>query len=253
MYKKFKKRLYLALARTVGLYANAQWHVTSLDEVKVMERIRLGKGRIFLARDLPGKLEDFHPGPVKRPGELELLFLARIHPIKGLDRLLLWMVNVPGKIHLNVVGPEIDENYAKECRALARLLPEGTSVSWIGAVGPESVLGFFQSAHLYVLPTRTENHGYTIQEALACGCPVLTSDGTPWKDLEVDMAGWCFPLDHPREWIQQMNQMVAMDDPEYQKIREKARAKGERSIAAEGVIEETLTMFNAVTKRGRTQ
>jgi glycosyltransferase involved in cell wall biosynthesis len=35
----------------------------------------------------------------------------------------------------------------------------------------------------FVLPTIGENFGYVFLEALAAGCPLITSDRTPWTTL----------------------------------------------------------------------
>jgi glycosyltransferase involved in cell wall biosynthesis len=44
---------------------------------------------------------------------------------------------------------------------------------------------------LFLLPTFTENFGIVVAEALACGLPVLTTVGTPRKDLGSRNCG-CF-------------------------------------------------------------
>ena len=40
-----------------------------------------------------------------------------------------------------------------------------------------------QNADLCVLPTRSENFGIVVAEALACGVPVITTKGAPWSEL----------------------------------------------------------------------
>ena len=43
---------------------------------------------------------------------------------------------------------------------------------------------------MFILPTFSENFGMAIAEAMACGLPVITTTGTPWKVLEIQNIGW---------------------------------------------------------------
>jgi len=44
-------------------------------------------------------------------------------------------------------------------------------------------------AHVYILPSKSENFGHAIFEALSAGRPVITSNNTPWKNLKESKAG----------------------------------------------------------------
>ena len=47
---------------------------------------------------------------------------------------------------------------------------------------------------LFVLPTHSENFGMVIAEAMSCGVPVITTNGTPWQELNDHNLGWCIDL-----------------------------------------------------------
>ena len=49
---------------------------------------------------------------------------------------------------------------------------------------------YSKEADLFILPTHSENFGIVVAEALACGTPVITTQGTPWKELESNHCGW---------------------------------------------------------------
>ena len=47
----------------------------------------------------------------------------------------------------------------------------------------------FQNSDLFVLPTRGENFGMVVAEALACAVPVLTTEGAPWSGIKEHKCG----------------------------------------------------------------
>ena len=53
----------------------------------------------------------------------------------------------------------------------------------------------FQSARLFILPTKTENFGIVVLEALSYGIPVITTNAAPWETLNKKSIGWCIEID----------------------------------------------------------
>ena len=126
-----------------------------------------------------------------------LLYLGRLHPLKGLDLLVeaLW-------IHKGVrgSGQAADASGIRDARIiLCGPDEEGTraalekQVAELGltdsVVFHEPVHGkdkwrLIESADCVVLPSRSENYGLTVAEALACGKPAIATHGAPWQVLE---------------------------------------------------------------------
>lgn len=48
----------------------------------------------------------------------------------------------------------------------------------------------YLKSDLFILPTHSENFGLVIAEALCRRIPVITTKGTPWKDLLTYQCGW---------------------------------------------------------------
>lgn len=124
-------------------------------------------------------------------GNRKMIFLSRIHPKKGIELLLeAWKnSNTDGWI-LEIAGNG-DENYIK---SLIKSAKDLKNVSFIGAKYGEAKWDFLRSADVMVLPTHSENFGIVVAEALAVGVPVITTQGTPWKDLEIHQCGWWIDL-----------------------------------------------------------
>lgn len=246
--KGAKKKGFLALARGLGLYRNLHWHATCQAEADAVREQRFGRSVVHVVPDLPGTGAGWGESLLKKvPGHLRVLFLARLHPMKGLNRLLELLPSITGEIDLRIVGPEVDPDHVTRCRACAVAFPARIKVSWDGAISHEEVLAAYGQAHIYVLPTESENHGYTIQEALLAGCPVLTSTGTPWGTIESEGAGWTLPLDAVDRWREILQRVADQDEPEHLELRRAARRHGQRSIEMKEAVIATREMVRVVS------
>jgi len=126
-----------------------------------------------------------------------MLFLSRIHPIKGLPLLLEGFAANRQQLQnwsLVIAGPDADGHRA-EVERLASRLGLSSAVHFVGPLFDEEKRDAFAAAQLFVLPTHSENFGLVLAEALASGVPVVTTHGAPWPDLEVEGCGWWVPCD----------------------------------------------------------
>jgi glycosyltransferase involved in cell wall biosynthesis len=129
-------------------------------------------------------------------GKRVLLFLGRLHPHKGIFYLAEAWKQVSHHWpdwHLVVAGPN-EVGCQKNVEALLASGGASGSFSFIGAVSGVDKWALLANCELLVLPTRSENFGHAIAEALAAGRPVLTTDTTPWNDLEEYGCGWRIPV-----------------------------------------------------------
>ena len=72
--------------------------------------------------------------------------------------------------------PARDEKYAAQLHALAAELGISATSCSSGGVPLEETVDFYQAADVFVYPSFNETFGLPILEAMACGCPVVTSD-----------------------------------------------------------------------------
>jgi glycosyltransferase involved in cell wall biosynthesis len=110
-------------------------------------------------------------------GSRKIVFISRMHPKKGIELLLeAWdKVDTTGWVL---------ELSAKKMN----------NVHFVGAQYGANKWTFLQSADVMILPTHSENFGIVVAEALAVGVPVITTQGTPWEDLETYKCGWWIKL-----------------------------------------------------------
>jgi glycosyltransferase involved in cell wall biosynthesis len=127
------------------------------------------------------------PNPVAMPSNLParpfrnkpaaILFLSRLDPKKGLEVLLNAFDRVAERepdIRLTVAGGGIPD-YVASIRRLAESLAARDRVSFTGEVNGERKDILFADADLFVLPSRSENFGVAVAEAMAHAVPVLIS------------------------------------------------------------------------------
>jgi glycosyltransferase involved in cell wall biosynthesis len=140
-----------------------------------------------------------------------VLFLGRLHPVKGLDDLLsAWKILEPlnHNWNLSIVGSG-EVGYVNFLRKQVSELGL-RRVQFKGSLyGRQKSEEYFR-ANLFVLPTLSENFGMVVAEALAHACPVVATYGAPWRDLEIEGCGW---------WIEQgidplmRTLQIAMSEP----------------------------------------
>jgi glycosyltransferase involved in cell wall biosynthesis len=236
------KRLYLALLRGLGLLARAQWHATQVEEAAAIERA-VG-ARAHIAPDLPPPLADF-PAPAltaHAPGPLRVLFLSRIDPVKNLGFAIDVLARVSRPVEFSIAGPIGNAAVWADCQARLQALPAHIQVRTLGPQSPDAVPPLLATQDLLFLPSLSENHGYVVQEALLCGCAVLLSDRTPWRQLQAAGVGADLPLNDPQAFVAWLD---ALDPDALAATRPQCRAYAEHALAASPAVAQTRDLLRA--------
>jgi glycosyltransferase involved in cell wall biosynthesis len=150
-------------------------------------------------------------------GRRWVVFMSRLHPKKGVDVLLrAWArqkevasekwrepetaVAVVDSVKrsrgqtkdlpvLILAGSDLI-GYRREVEKMVKELGLEDSVVIIGEVQGEMKDTLLANADLFVLPSYSENFGIVVGEAMSWERPVITSTGTPWKEVAEVGAGW---------------------------------------------------------------
>jgi glycosyltransferase involved in cell wall biosynthesis len=116
-----------------------------------------------------------------------LLFLGRIHPVKGCDLLVEALAKVSREdpsLHLVLAGPD-QVGWRRELQERVAELRLGTRVTWTGMLSGDIKWGALRCAEVFVLPSHTEGYPVAVIESMACGTPVLISDKVGiWREIQ---------------------------------------------------------------------
>jgi glycosyltransferase involved in cell wall biosynthesis len=190
-----KKRAYMLLAGRRILDRAARIHCTASGELAQARKWFSNPNTVVLPclvdlspfENLPGpELAMSHLPPIK-PDQHKLLFLSRLHEQKGVE-LLLYAARLLAQQSFQFVlllagsGTPV---YEKFLHRLVDELKLQDRVIFLGHLNGARKLSTFQWADLLVHPTRHENFGLVLIEAMACGVPVLTTRGTDiWQEIQ---------------------------------------------------------------------
>lgn len=164
---------------------------------EVADRIRLtplGVSPTFLANG--DRDEEKARALVERPRQ-GFLFVGTLEPRKNLERLLAAHGNLcrgnSGFPPLRVVGGKgwVDEGIRRALQAH----PEPERVIRLGYTSVDELVGEYDRALALVFPSLYEGFGLPILEAMARGCPVLTSRGIATEEVAGGAACLVDPLD----------------------------------------------------------
>lgn len=83
------------------------------------------------------------------------------------------------------------EDLAEARRLIAKWPAE---IDHVERLPNDQVLALFERAHVALLPSWADTYGYSVLEAQAAGCPVLTTDIRALPEINSDATGWVIPV-----------------------------------------------------------
>ena len=247
--KRFKKQLYLLLWKLTGLSKKISFHATDNKEAQFIKNIFGNNISVKVAGNFPGILP-LQNIPLKKTGELKLVSVALISPMKNhllvleaLSNLNEKMANAPS-IHYNICGPIKENDYWELCKEQINRLPSNIKVNYMGEIPPIEIVKVLADNHAFILPSKSENFGHAIYESLTAGRPVITSNNTPWNKLEENKAGINVSLDNLDELEKAINYFVSMNQSELECWSSSARTYALNAVDFDSIRKAYKEMLN---------
>jgi len=217
--KSTKKTIFIALARSIGLYSDALWQATDEAEAAQIRRIMGKKTKVIVAGVAMPRFKStelLKTRVRKEVGKLEIGFLGRVSPIKQLDFAFKVLSKVrEGDVRFHIHGPEEDRVYVRRCKRLLEALPTNIEVIFHGPLDNAQVHETLSQYDLMFMPSKSESFGHAIFESLKAACPVLIGPNTPWRELEEKMAGWDRSFENVDAFAEILRAAIKMDASEF--------------------------------------
>jgi glycosyltransferase involved in cell wall biosynthesis len=198
--KRLKKSIYMRLFEQRNIAGAARMIYTTPEEQRLasLSGLRLPKGELVPLGANASSVQkqalraQFFARFPHAAESRTLLFLGRLHPKKGLDRIFNSLHALKRSIPnvLLVVAGDGEAHYSRHLRKLVSTLSLDNHVLFAGRLDGELKWASFAGAELFLLPSRQENFAITVTEAMQMGVPVIiTNKVNTWPYVKEAGAG----------------------------------------------------------------
>ncbi len=255
-------RYWRAMVPRSARRADLIFTLSRASKAEIIERLGIPAEKIVVFHT--GVSDRFQP-PADDPGEKErarralglppsyILTVGAHDPRRNLKTLLAayraLKTKGPTGQKLVVVGPKTP--HSQEVLRTTRSLGLEEDVLYLDYVPNEELPPYYGLADLYVYPSSEEGFGLTPLEAMACGCPVVTSRTSSLPEVVGDAAALVDPTDAD-ELAEAMGRILADPDLRRSLIRKGSKRAGRFSwrAGAEDIIRACVELAERTSGEG---
>ena len=246
--KRFKKKFFLTALKSFGVVKKCFFHATDETEKQfIKNEFGLAAG-IFVAGNFSNAIDAQLPLQ-KNIGSLIMGTIALISPMKNHFVVLEALKECKAFVTYNIYGPVKDEQYWQKCLTVISELPDNINVQYYGETAPALVTKILANQHVFIMPSKSENFGHSIAEALAAARPVITSHNTPWNNLAINNAG-INTDENPVQILNAITFFARLNQKEYDIFVNGAKQYSDKNIQESNTIIAYKKMFFVETANG---
>jgi glycosyltransferase involved in cell wall biosynthesis len=241
----FKKVVYLYFYKLFVESGNITYQASSYFEERDILNTLKGR-RTHVAMDLRplSDLQNVREVEIdKNANELRICLIARINQVKNIH----WAIRLIKELNnqaitFHIYGFPEQKEYLDECMKDLNAISK-SNIEIKDALDSKEVIPCIQRYHLFFFPTLGENFGHSILESFMASRPVVTSDKTPWKNLENSFAGFDVALD-PAEVKKKILFFLQMNNEDFIKWRKGARQRAQDYFYDEQMATDYISLFS---------
>lgn len=175
------------------------------------------------------------------------VFFSRIHEKKGLLELVeCWSRINPKNWQLNIYGPVSNTDYLNQIKNKILNTQLHNKINIHNPIfDREKKINTMSDSSLFLLPSKSENFGMSILEALSFGIPVLTTTETPWEKLNKFNAGMVIKFSK-ENLMSALNFLLKMDEKKLYEIGNNGREYAKKYYDIEKIIKEYIAFYKSL-------
>ena len=178
---------------------------------------------------------------------VNLLFISRLIERKGLQYVIPYLKDIEEqsgkKIHLTIVG---DGPYRQTLESLAKENGTTEMISFEGQKDKNELLPYYQSADIFIFPSKKEGMPNAVLEAMACALPVVMSPCQGSKEL-IDGNGIIADNDLTR-FSESLTKLLSESPENLSHLSANSRRRAIDRFSWESVADSYLTLFEKKMK-----
>lgn len=266
--KWLKKRIARILYQDNDLKGAAALHATAENEAEQFRKLGFNNPVIISPNgvNVPKCLEPLSETKSREPSEASpdgmpqaaantpntqkrVLFVSRMHPKKG----VLELIEACGKVKpvdwqcelVYTVNGDFEREYETQVKARVKELRLEDCFVFTGALNDDEKWKAYARADLFVLPTYSENFGIVVAEALWAGVPVITTKGTPWRELETLKCGWWIDIG-VEPLTAALKEAFSLDDAMHREMGSRGHALVEEKYTWDAVVKTMVKGYEGI-------
>lgn len=253
--KPFRKRTFFYLFERWNLTHAAAIHCASEYERKAISRVVTHPHVEVISFGTREPQETVNPALSPFQGKISperniILFLSRFDPKKGIELLIEaaeLLKRRRNDFAIALCG-DTDSSYSRRLKTGVRERKLEDVVQFFDFLDGSKKTQAFLSASLFVLPSKDENFGISIVEAMACGLPVIVSDRVGLAELiRTSSAGLVIRLN-----VVELASAIEyfLDKPEIRReTSERGKALVERIFRWKNITSQMIDFYKSILRR----
>lgn len=196
-HRSFFKKIFMNLAGEKMIKSKSLFIAATHEEIEEYRKMGIDEARIkFVPNGID--MEYFHKLPERGlwrkqyqigTSEKIILYLGRIHKLKGLANLITAYDSIKTKFPVKLVIAGSDDGYLPNLLEMVKKYDLSGKVIFPGIIKGAEKLSAYMDADVFVYPSPSEGFSIAILEAGACGLPLVITYGCKFPDVSAYGAG----------------------------------------------------------------